>query len=62
MNREQHLRNLILDKYISLRKFSIAADIPYSSLMTILERGVSGASFDTIMKICHALEIDPDEI
>ncbi|MBQ7874112.1 MAG: helix-turn-helix transcriptional regulator [Oscillospiraceae bacterium] len=62
MNREQHLRNLIMDKYISLRKFSQKADIPYSSLMTILNRGIAGASFDTVMKICKALEINPEEI
>ena len=59
MNREQFLRNLILDKYISLRQFSIEADIPYSSLMTILSRGIGGASFDMVMHICNKLEIDP---
>ena len=62
MNREQRLRNLILDRFISLRKFSEAAEIPYSSLMTILNRGIAGASFDTVMKICRTLEINPDEI
>ena len=35
MTREQKLRNLILDKYISLRQFAIEADIPYSTLMTL---------------------------
>lgn len=34
MNREQKLRNLILDRYTSLRQFAIEADIPYSTLMT----------------------------
>ena len=62
MTREQNLRNLILDKYPSLRKFAAAADIPYSSLMTILERGIAGASFDTVIKICKALGVPPTEI
>jgi len=35
------------------------ADIPYSSLMTILSRGVGGASFDLVMQICRKLNIDP---
>ena len=35
MNREQKLRNLILDRYTSLRQFAIEADIPYSTLMTL---------------------------
>ena len=62
MNREQKLRNLILDKFVSLRKFAFEADIPYSSLTTILARGIAGASFDTVIKICKTLEIDPESI
>ncbi len=62
MNRELKLRNLILDNYVSLRQFSIEADIPYSSLMTLLSRGVAGASFDTVIQICKKLNIDPLEL
>ena len=61
MNREQKLRNLILDKYLSLRQFAIEADIPYSTLMTLLSRDVGGASFDVIIKICKQLNVDPME-
>ena len=61
MNREQKLRNLILDRYPSLRQFAIEADIPYSTLMTLLSRDVGGASFDVIIKICKQLNIDPME-
>ena len=59
MSRELFLRNLILDNYPSLRQFALEADIPYSSLMTILSRGVGGASFDIVMQICKILQIDP---
>lgn len=62
MTREQLLRNLILDRYQSLRRFAIEADIPYSTLMTLLSRDLGGASFDVVMKICKALEIDPMEL
>lgn len=62
MSREQKLRNIILDKYASLRSFSLEADIPYSSLMTILTRGIAGASFDTVILICKKLDISPFEI
>lgn len=61
MNREQKLRNLILDRYASLRQFAIEADIPYSTLMTLLSRDVGGASFDVIIKICKHLNVDPME-
>ncbi len=62
MTREQKLRNKILDNYKSLRSFSTEADIPYSTLMTILSRGIGGASFDIIIAICKKLKINPDEI
>lgn len=61
MSREQKLRNLILDRYTSLRQFAIEADIPYSTLMTLLSRDVGGASFDVIIKICKQLDVDPME-
>ena len=62
MNREERLRNLILDRYVSLRQFAQKAGSPYSSLMTLLTRGIGGASFDTIMSICRALEVSPFEV
>ncbi len=62
MNREQKLRNLILDSFPSLRQFAVEADIPYSTLMTILSRDIGGASFDAVIKICRTLQLDPMEI
>ena len=53
--REQMLRWRILDEYGSLRRFAAAVDIPYSTLLTLLTRGVGGASFDTVLRICRAL-------
>lgn len=62
MNRELRLRNAILDQYTSLREFAKAADIPYSTLMTLLSRGVGGASFDTVLQICRTLGQNPFEV
>ena len=62
LSRELKLRFMILDKYPSLREFSRQADIPYSTLMTVFKRGIAGAGFDLVMKICHTLNIDPDEL
>ena len=60
--REQLLRGRILDSYPSLRRFALDAGIPYSTLMTLLTRGVGGASFDTVVRICRALKMDIDEL
>ena len=62
MSRELFLRNLILDNYPSLRQFALEADIPYSSLMTILSREIGGASFDVVMQICRKLDVEPERL
>ena len=62
MIREENLRNLILNNYTSLRQFAKEADIPYSTLMTLLSRDIGGASFDIVIRICKQLNIDPLKI
>lgn len=61
-SREMKLRSLILDRYPSLRRFAAEADIPYSTLMTLFSRGIGGASFDVVMRICRALGIEAGEL
>ena len=62
MEREQRLRNAILDRYKSIRQFALAVDVPYSSIMTGLAKGITGMSFDTVIKICKALGLNPLDI
>ena len=62
MNREQLIRNRILDLYPSLRQFAHEANIPYSTLLTLLQNGIGGASFDIVLQICRKLNIDPMEL
>ena len=62
MQREQRLRNEILDRYKSIRQFALTVDVPYSSIMTGLAKGITGMSFDTVIKICKVLGLSPFEI
>lgn len=62
MSRELMLRNMILDRYVSLRQFAKEIDVPYSTLMTLLARDIGGASFDIVIKICKKLELNPFEL
>ncbi len=62
MQREQRLRNEILDRYKSIRQFALTVDVPYSSIMTGLAKGITGMSFDTVIKICKALGLNPFEV
>lgn len=51
------IRNEIKRQYKSVRKFSEASRIPYSTLSNALSKGVGGTSYDTVVKICSLLDI-----
>lgn len=62
MSIEHELKTLILEKYKSIRAFSINLELPNSTMDTILKRGISGTAISTVIKICNALEIDVNSL
>lgn len=62
VQRAKILRDLIEDTGLSLKAFSAKADIPYTTLRSILERGIGHASVDNVMKICKTLGITVEEL
>ena len=59
---EQDLKNLILQRYKSVRAFSEQTGIPYSTIDSIFKRGIANSSVSNIIKICRALGIDADSL
>ena len=53
------LKGVILSRYKSIRQFAVAMNIPYSTLITALERGVDGMAYSTVIRICEALSLNP---
>ena len=53
------LKNEILSQYRSVRKFASELGIPYSTLVTALERGIEGMAYDTVIRMCGALSLNP---
>ena len=53
------LKGGILSRYKSIRQFAVAMNIPYSTLITALERGVDGMAYSTVISICEALSLNP---
>ena len=53
------LKGVILSKYKSIRSFAVEMDIPYSTLVTALERGIEGMAYSTVIRICDALMLNP---
>lgn len=62
MKIEEQLKLMILQKYKSIRAFSIASQIPYSTIDSILKNGINGASVKNVAKICDMLDIDMDNL
>lgn len=59
---EEQLKQLILSKYKSIRAFTKEIDIPYSTIDTMLKRGIGGTSITTVLKVCNALNINADAL
>ncbi len=62
MNKEQYLKDLMEAKSGSVRAFSIDIGIPYSTIRSILTRGVMNSTVDNVIKICKGLGIKPEEL
>ena len=59
---EDELKKLILEKYNSLRNFAIKIDIPYTTIDSILKRGIANSNVSNVIKICKALDISSDKL
>lgn len=57
MNKAELIRQLINDRKITLKAFSKKAGIPYTTLRSMLERGIENASVNNVIKVCAALDI-----
>ena len=59
---EDRLREYILSKFKSIREFTGAIDMPYSTIDSIFKRGIRKASVDNLIKICDFLGISADAL
>lgn len=59
MTKAEILKKEILSQYKSVRQFALKMGIPYSTLVTTLDRGVEGMAYGTVIKICDKLSLNP---
>lgn len=59
MTKAEILKKEILNKYRSVRQFALEMNIPYSTLVTALERGIDGMAYGTVIRICDKLNLNP---
>ena len=59
MTKAQILKKEILSQYRSVRQFALEMQIPYSTLVTALERGIDGMAYGTVIMMCSKLNLNP---
>lgn len=59
MTKAEILKREILGQYRSVRQFAMEMGIPYSTLVTALDRGIEGMAYGTVIKMCDKLSLNP---
>lgn len=62
MTTEEKVKELILQRYRSIREFTQVINMSYSTMDSILKRGIENASITNVIKICKELGISADEL
>lgn len=59
---ENEIKDLIVNKYGSVKRFSSKIKVPYTTIDTILKRGLLKSNVLNVIKICNELNIDLNEL
>lgn len=59
---EEKLRHLILAHYKSVKAFADEVGMPYTTIDSMLKRGLMKASVANVLKICRCLGISADSL
>lgn len=62
MDKTEKIKKMIGNTGMNLKAFSEKAGLPYTTLRSILERGVDKASINNILLICKALNIKVEDL
>lgn len=62
MQAEERIKELIVAKYGNVRAFATESGISYTTVRSILERGVMNAKAENVFKMCRMLGISPDTL
>lgn len=60
--RTEIIEKLIAEKYPNVKAFAETIQIPYTTLKSMLSRGIGNASVDNVIKVCKGLGITTDQL
>lgn len=62
MKRADIIKKLISEKGMNMKEFAKYIDMPYSTFYSILQRGLSQAAVDNVIKICKGLGVSVEQL
>lgn len=62
MTIEEKLKDLILNRFHSIRDFTNYIGLPYTTLDSMFRRGIDNSSITNVLKVCKALGISMDAL
>ena len=63
LTREEYLKKLIKNNGFTIKDFAISINMPYSTLLTMLnEEKLGNAAVDSVIRICKGLNISIEEL
>lgn len=62
MSREQYIKELIAKNGYNIKSFANYIDMPYSTLLSMLNGSIGGAAIDNVIKICKGLNITINDL
>lgn len=62
MNREDYIKALIKSHGYTMKDFAKIINMPYTTLLSILNGSIGGAAMDNVLKICGALNIRIEDL
>ena len=62
MTREDYVKHLINAQGFTIKSFASEIDMPYSTLLSMLNGSLGAAAIDNVIKICKGLNITIDEL
>lgn len=59
---EKDLAKYIITRYGTVKDFAIRANLPYTTVYSMLSRGLGKAHYKNVSQLCTALGINKDEV
>lgn len=59
---ENKIKEIIISKYGSVKRFSDKIGVPYTTIDTILKRGLKNSNVLNVLKMCNELNLDINEL